>query len=243
MRYSGSKYRFIKELIPILEKEIKPNQYFVEPFIGGANIISNINHHLKIGSDLNENLIEMWKYFQLGGTPPKDVTKELYYDIKNNQSSYPKWIIGYVANACSYGGKYWGGYANFNPNKNNGKGEDHIKEAYNGTVKQLENFKFMEVTKFFHSSYEDLEYPPNSVIYLDPPYENTTKQYKNSKFNSYNFWGWCKKMKNNGHTLFISEYNAPSDFICVWEKTKKCGMATTKTDMKQNVKVEKLFTI
>ena len=39
----------------------------------------------------------------------------------------------------------------------------------------------------------------------------------------------------------VSEYNAPSDFICIWEKTRKDGMGTTKTGGMQKTKIEKVF--
>ena len=66
-----------------------------------------------------------------------------------------------------------------------------------------------------------------------------TKQYSISKDFDYNkFWEWCRKMTKNGHTVFISEYNAPEDFKCVWEMEVTNSMHTTKTKKP----IEKLFT-
>jgi DNA adenine methylase len=54
------------------------------------------------------------------------------------------------------------------------------------------------------------------LIYCDPPYNNT-QQYKD-KFKSEPFWQWCRDKVKEGHTVFISEYSAPQDFKCIWEK-------------------------
>ena len=44
MVYMGSKNRIAKELIPIITEYLKPNQWYVEPFVGGANMIDKIEH-------------------------------------------------------------------------------------------------------------------------------------------------------------------------------------------------------
>jgi DNA adenine methylase len=242
MRYSGSKTRYIKDIVPIVTKNLKEGQYYVEPFVGGASTFSAVNHPLKIGNDSNKHVIDMWNFFKKGGKPPKFIKKEIYNsirdDYRNRTMKYPSHLIGYVGNACSYGGAWWNGYANYNPNKN----ENHIIEAYNGTIKQLNNFKYFSNSLFLNKNYEDLEIPKNSIIFADPPYANT-KKYCDKDFNHKKFWDWCRKMKNDGHTIFISEYSAPPDFICVWEKKKKDGMGTTLKGAEQNIKIEKLFTI
>ena len=72
--------------------------------------------------------------------------------------------------------------------------------------------------------------------YCDPPYENTASYKAVDKFNHQEFWEWCRTKSKEGHTVFISEYNAPSDFECIWEKE------ISKTNPKQKVnKTEKLF--
>ena len=220
-------------------KNLKKDQYYVEPFCGGCGMLYYIDHPYKIGADSNEYVIEMWKGFQHGFMPPKELTYDEYVFAKNdylNQTNKcSKAYIGYVGNACSYGGAWWNGYAKYNPKKK----ENHILEAYNGTIKQIINFKYFKETSFIHSNYDKLYIPKNSFLYLDPPYQNT-KSYKD-KFNSDLFWDWCRNKINCGNLLLISEYNAPSDFICIWSKTKKDGMGTTKVGNKQKDKIEKLF--
>lgn len=55
MRYVGSKNRLSKELAPIIQSYITDETVaYIEPFVGGANMIDKINHHNKIGSDVHK---------------------------------------------------------------------------------------------------------------------------------------------------------------------------------------------
>lgn len=52
MKYMGSKNRIAKEILPIILKNKKEHQWYVEPFVGGSNVIEKINGK-RIGSDNN----------------------------------------------------------------------------------------------------------------------------------------------------------------------------------------------
>lgn len=218
MKYMGSKNKIAKEILPIILKDRKENQYYIEPFVGGANIIDKVNGNC-IGSDNNPYLIAMWQLLQSGWIPPKSITKEIYnfYKEKYYSKIYTNeemGIIGYVGFCGSYGGRFFdGGYAGTIQTKS-GK-RDYPLESYNNIMKQL---PYLQNVEFRHCDYKDLLLPNNSIIYCDKPYENT-KEYLYSKgFNHNEFWEWCRTQFNSGHTIFVSEYNAPNDFECVWEK-------------------------
>ena len=115
----------------------------------------------------------------------------------------------------------------------NGRLPNHQTESRNGVLKQLPKIKDVD---FVFASYEDLQIPPNSLIYCDPPYEGTTK-YKDD-FDHPKFWQWCRDMASKGHIIFVSEYNAPHDFECVWQKEIVSSL-TQDTGSKKAV--EKLF--
>lgn len=112
---------------------------------------------------------------------------------------------------------------------------DYVAESYRNAIKQ--SCKLGGIN-FYHSAYDKLEIPKNSIIYCDPPYENTTK-YKD-KFDHSKFWDWCRRKRNDGHKIFISEYNAPDDFVCLWEKEIVSSL-TKNTGSKKGI--ERLFTI
>ncbi len=235
MKYMGSKNRLAKYLLPIILKDRTDGQYYVEPFVGGCNMIDKASGN-RIGSDKNELLIEMWKGLQGNEPKPTSIPKELYDKARNcyNNNSYEelsKFIVGWIGFAASFNGRFFdGGYSGVYKNR------DYIKEQINNIEKQIENIKGIE---FLSGDYDKIEIPSNSVIYCDIPYQNT-KQYSTSKgFDYEKFWGWCREMKDCGHKIFVSEYNAPSDFICIWEKEVTNSMNSTKTYKP----IEKLFTI
>lgn len=78
MKYMGSKARFTKEILPIILKDRKPEQWYVEPFAGGMNAICEVKGN-RIANDIHYYLIEMWRKL-VGGWIPKKITKEEYLE-------------------------------------------------------------------------------------------------------------------------------------------------------------------
>ena len=230
MVYMGSKNRIAKELIPIITKDLKPNQWYVEPFVGGANMIDKIEHPYKLGADNNKYLIALLEAVQNGQELPEYINKDEYIAVKTNKDNYPDWYVGFVGFICSFRGKFFGGYSGYCTTKT-GIQRNYIKERINNILKQN-----LDGIKLVCSSYDALDIPANSIIYCDPPYNGTTK-YKDS-FDSDAFWQWCRDKAKEGHTVYVSEYNAPEDFKCIWEKQINSNLGDT-----SKTATEKLFTI
>ncbi len=225
MQYLGSKRNLANKLLPLILKNRRRNQWYVEPFVGGANMIDKVPGP-RIGNDSHYYLVMLLKALQKSWLPPCNISKDEYYDIKNNFFMYDPCLVGFVGFLCSFGAKWWGGYAA------NNKGDNYAARGSRVLIKQAVNFKDII---FRHGHYLQLNIPNNSLIYCDPPYENTTS-YKDI-FNHIEFWQWCRDKTAEGHTVFISEYNAPTDFICIKEIATK-----TKLDKNsQYPKTEKLF--
>ena len=241
MRYQGSKKRIAKDIVNIINENLGDKMY-VEPFMGGCNVLKNVVAKKKIGSDGNEYVASMWQELQNGTLViPEPFSEEYYYKVKkaylNGDDTYSKGMIALVGILGSFGGKFFNGYAHFNPKRN----ENHVKEALNGLKKDWDIFKCKENTIFLHADYRDLEIPENSsLIYCDPPYENTLKYQVVNNFDSDLFWQWCREQEENGNTIIVSEYNAPKDFVCVWEKELPCGMNSVFGE-KQSKRTEKVF--
>jgi len=225
MVYMGSKSRIIKDLLPIILKNREPAQWYVEPFAGGMNAICEVQGN-RIANDVHPHLIEMW-HALVGGWVPKKITKEEYKNVRLNQDDYPSYFVGWVGFSCSYSCKWFGGFANSR------KGRDYQIEAFKNISKQINKIKG---TIFSNKSYLDLEIPPNSIVYCDPPYEGTTKY--TGELDHDEFWEWARRMSRRGHTVFVSEYKSPSDFECVWEKDLKSFLALGK---RGSIRTEKLF--
>ena len=252
MRYCGSKRKFMKELLPIIMEDTNENTLFVDVFGGGMNVVSEVPLEQKIANDNNLYVVSLWKALQsykLKGTKLPSlindhVTEDEYNDVKthflNKSPEYSYAEIGYVGAALSYGGAFFNGYAKFNPKKN----EDHVKEAYNGLMKQLNNFKNLETTTFICDDYRNLKFnnekdPLNVVLFCDPPYFSTRKYL--SDFDSELFWGWVREQSLRGYKVYVCEYDAPSDCRSIRSKKQKDGKDTTYTGRRQTTKVEKMF--
>lgn len=205
MKYVGSKNRHAKELLPIILKDRRENQYYIEPFVGGFNMIDKVKG-MRIANDSNYYLIELFKAVQSGWVPPKNISEEEYKNARLNKTSLPPHLVGFIGFCCSYSGKFFGGFAR-------GEGRNYADESSRNLLKQAENIKGVEI---YNKSYVDLYIPKNSIIYCDPPYQGTTK-YKD-EIDYTVFWDWVREKSKEGHKVFVSEYNAPIDFICVWSK-------------------------
>ena len=229
MQYQGSKNRLSKAILPIIEQYRTPEQLYIEPFCGGCNIIDKVSGP-RVASDNHEYLIHMWIELQKGWIPPTDVSKEQYYHVKNNQSLYSKAYIGYVGFMCSFGAKWWGGYAA------NSKGDNYADRASRVLTKQIQSLKDVQFMSIDYRDYEFDSELESAFFYCDIPYKDTT-QYSGSKFDHEEFYEWCRRMKDQGHTILVSEYEMPSDFECVLE----INHFTQLNKNKKESRVEKLF--
>lgn len=229
MKYMGSKNRIANEILPIMLKE-RRERAWVEPFVGGANLIDKVDGK-RIGSYINPYLIDaLISIRDFVNDLPKNNKEFTEHDYKLLRYSDEYKYKGYAGFAFSYSGKWLGGWCRDGFNK-----RDYVNESYKNAVNQSPNLQGVE---FINKSYLELEIPSNSLIYCDPPYEGTTK-YKND-FDHDEFWQWCREKKKEGHTIFVSEYNAPSDFVCVWQKEIVSSL-TKDTGSKKAI--EKLFTL
>lgn len=231
-----SKNRIAKYLLPIILKDRKPWQWYVEPFVWWANMIDKVEWN-RIWWEFNEYIAEMWIALEKWWMPRNDYTKEESDNIRDNSSKFPKYEVWYVAINTRYWWVFWWGFA-WKVKTKTWIIRDYQDEAFRNILKQIPNIRWI---KFIHSNYKDLEIPSNSIIYCDPPYKNTAS-YKD-KFNHKEFYQWCRDKKKEWHTIFISEYNMPEDFICIWEKEIKSSLSANGKSWWNKLSKERLFTI
>lgn len=60
-------------------------------------------------------------------------------------------------------------------------------------------------------------------------------------FNSEEFWQWCRGMVAQGHTVFMSEYEAPPDFKSVWSQEVTSSLRANTQVRGAKKSLEKLF--
>ncbi len=228
MRYMGSKRRIAKHIVPIIMAHYEPGMVYIEPFAGGMNMIEHVNLPIRYAYDNNKYVIALFKALQNGWGPPETISREEWYNIKNNKELHPAELVGFVGFGVSFGGKFFGGYIS--------PCDKHSCAASRRSV--LKQIKKLQNVKFKIKSVFDITPPPNSLIYCDPPYNNTTKYH--SDFNHAAFWNLCRDWSADGHRVLISEYSAPDDFICLWEKSIDTPLGSNAGADKKSA-TEKLF--
>lgn len=237
MQYVGSKNRLSKELAPIIQSYITDETVaYIEPFVGGANMIDKIKHHNKIGSDLHYELIELLKYTRDNyNYLPVTFSEEEYNRVKANRDSYDPWYVGLVGFCGAFGSAYMRGFAR------RSNGDDVPAQAIRNLKKQAPNLKDIKFECKSFLDYNPEEYK-NCVFYLDPPYR-ATFGYSTGKFPHEEFDKWAIELAKN-NTVLISEYELPEDkFECIWSKPCSVNINNTINHGKNKKRVEKLFKV
>jgi DNA adenine methylase len=222
----GSKNRHAKEMLPIILKNRREGQFYVEPFVGGANMIDKVPGNRKIGADVNRYLISLLAAVRDGWEPPEFVSELEYKSAKSSEDEVYKAFVGFL---CSFGSKWFGGYAR------NKVGTNYAKTGRNALLKQAPHLKDID---FVCSTYDELLIPDGSIIYCDPPYAGTTK-YGTGGFDHDKFWEWCEYKSIQGHDVYVSEYSAPDHWECVWQKNVSANFDSNRNNASE--RTEKLF--
>lgn len=155
-----------------------------------------------------------------------DISKEQYYYYKDKfKNGETDWIVGYVGFLTTYLSKFFGSYDNR---------RSYRLGRFNNLYKQSRSEQFKNI-KFINSSFDKLKIS-NSLIYLDPPYQNTTKYTYTQKFDYDHLWKKCWDWSQDGNTILLSELDAPYFFKCIFEKPIKYSLSGNTKE-----KIEKLF--
>ena len=237
MRYLGNKTRLSKQLIPILSKHLNKSNTYLEPFSGACGMIQGIDHHVRIANDSDYYIVSLMQSLSVNGGDIFDdltIDEKLYNQVKNNQQNYPSELVAFLGYGCSFGGKWFGGYARGGLTS---KGEPRGYAA-----ESLRNIKLLapklKGIVFGNTDYEYLEYGDGNVIYCDIPYRYTAK-YKQGEFNYEKFFSLMREVSLTNY-VYISEYSAPNDFVSLWSKEHKIGIHRGFNKHKKSV--ENLFT-
>lgn len=236
----GSKSRIAQHIVPIIRQKMAEHNIhtYVEPFVGGANVIDKISAERRVGCDKQKYLIALYQNLDKIGNLPDFVTKEHYSEVRDcynrNLGNFEDWYVGAIGFLASYNGRFFdGGYAGL-VNTKAGKVRNYYAEAKRNLESQIESLQGIEWKSGDYrvtcSNYE------GCLIYCDPPYFGT-KQYGSSQdFYHDEFWDWCREMSERNIVL-VSEHSARDDFEAIWEMPVK----RTIDNNKRVQAVEKLF--
>lgn len=240
MKYIGSKAKIAGEIVPILQDYISAYgiKQYVEPFVGGFNVIDKVQCEYRLGNDIDplvcelvEACREIPELLDLLHTP----TREEYYDVRDNAYKFEKWYRAAILLFASYNARVYGGCYGATATTKGGKMRNYFEESKENFRRQLPTLRNILVEC---CDYRDMRFPTRErvLIYCDPPY-STGIGYGGEKFDTAAFWEWCRRRAAEGHIVVVSEYAAPDDFVCVWEKET----TTHLNNRAKHERVEKLF--
>lgn len=235
MRYLGGKYRLRKKIAKVLNNLRETGQFYWEPFVGSAWVTTKIEMPPVFCSDINHYLIAMWNAIMQGWVPPGEISEKLYKRISNNKQDYPKELVSFVGFGCSWGGKWFGGYAR-------GEERNWAREARDSLMRKKQALEKLQPNFFtldFLNYERKLDYAA-TLIYCDPPYKNTTGYAAVDSWDTDKFWNKVRELSADGHKLVVSEYAAPDDFKCIAEFPTKTDL---NTERGKESRIERLFTI
>lgn len=199
--------------------------------MGSCWVTAKIKAKHRIAGDLHDEVVEMYHSVQNGWIPPDTLSKEQYDHIRANRFTdmYPKNLMAFAAFGCAFSGSCWRKYA----------GEEYAAKAKRSILRKAE---FLKDVQYFTSDYRSLK-PHGCIIYCDPPYASTKIGFRitgtigNGKFDTDEFWQIMRKWSET-NLVYVSEYQAPTEFECLMEKSIKTGVRTKKGN---ETRIERLF--
>lgn len=231
MVYVGSKNKIAAHILPIMRGKMRLGDTWVEPFVGGANMIDKVTDCHRIGADNNGPLIAMWKALCNGWTPPTCLTIRQYEHLRGMRR-LQKPLVGWAGTVASHKGKWFGGFAHYTVSAD--KARNYYAEHRLNVMRQV---KLLCGVEWIHSPFHRLEIPRKSVVYCDPPYEDSTGYH--SGFDHTAFWEWDGTVK--AREVFVSEYRAPAGWKEVWSRPVHGTHLSNPKDRTRTYAEEKLF--
>lgn len=240
MTYQGSKYRFIKNIAPIINNAIKVccATTYVEPFCGSAAIATAINCEERLCYDINNYLITLLKEKQKRTTLPViDITKDEFLKFRDDWKAgkvEDEFLAAYIGYFYSFNGVFFrGGYCKISKGK---RPRNYFLEKLNSLNKMN-----LDGIKFECKNYKELNFK-DAVIYCDPPYKGV-EGYFNQDFNPQEFENWCDKQNENDCIIFLSEFTNPNPekWSKVWSRTLKQNLsnAVNRRDVEETLFIYK----
>lgn len=227
MHYLGSKARHADDIIAITCANRRADQWYVEPFVGGGNMINKVPQGAgRIANDKNYGMTALLHALgNLGWTPPETMTKTEWSRIMKKRNALKTLPLleqaefAFAATGPTFGSMWDGQRAKDYP----GMEGTRYRQARDAALKDAPGLKGI---LFYDGEYSALTegnvIPPGSIVYCDPPYANTT-EYNGAKvqipvgtstsanvWKPSRFWQWCDHLIDDMQcVVYVSEYTGP----------------------------------
>lgn len=234
--YRGSKRNIADDILKAIY-DYNPNAYAFYDLFGGGGSMSL--YAKKCGydvyyNDLNKHIYGVIDYFKkhrnnLDSRLYDFLSREEFYRIKEKENKTPvEYVMLYLHSFSN----------NFKEYFCKKEDEEYYKHFYNFVVKnsyesacyfdsyalKINSISDIEISNKDYREVEIKHNPSDCIIYCDIPYKNTGKYIESLNHNE--FYKWCFEKKEQGYNVFVSEYDMPLDFKCIFEKEhiKKIGV-------------------
>lgn len=237
MAYQGGKRLNSEFICSCLNLGIFKGMRYLEPFVGYGHILRRVvEKESYVASDYNSLLMCLLNSIRLGVSIPR-ISRSEYYLLKDVGGVSLRRAV--AAFTYSFNGKEWGGYVG--KYKSCGIDRDPCGERRRYYEKLYENDTFQK-TKLSKRGKDYKSYKPNKMlIYCDPPYENTEGYGRQGndfiEFDHQEFWDVMREWSKD-NVVFISEYKAPKDFVCIASQKKHMSFSGKGSE---STRTERLF--
>lgn len=237
MRYIGSKEKIASDIVGMIQSYIMLNniETYIEPFVGGLNIIDKVICTNKYGYDNNKLLVELINSIKNGKELPDKISLEQYIDYKahykNGDKYYEDYKIAAVGYLTSVSGEIYDDKYITLENKD-GLYESNKEQLLN----QIEKIRDTEI---MYSDYLNID-ASGCLIYCDPPSSNRKlRSTLEKRFDTSRFWSKAREWSKNNIVL-ISSTEAPDDFDVIWEQDNYSSNTSDKLFIHHSLNINKV---
>jgi DNA adenine methylase len=208
---------------------------YLEPFCGALGVfrhMSQYGYRKCIGSDLQPDIIRLWKAVKTGTLRlPGSVSKDQYK--ARCLSKRPSALRAALGFGLGYRGVFCSGFDN---------GSSTFAALTNSFESTGTYIKSNPRVSFVHKDYRGWR-PRGVLIYCDPPYKASSKRstFRGVApcFDHQEFWDTMRRWSQNNY-VFVSELQAPKDFKCIWSKKVPVSIEVKN---RKNYRQERLFVL
>lgn len=170
-----------------------------------------------VAVEAHPGLVALHKAVQSGWVPPEHVSEAEYQEVRRGNQTTA--IAAFVGFGCSFGGKWWGGYAR--TEAGNTSARNYALNARRAVLKETR-------PNIDHVNADALTFEIDTeVVYCDPPYEGTTGYDAIAVAEDGSWWRRLADLASPERACYLSEYAEPPPGILarqVWEAPTKEGL-------------------
>lgn len=206
MQYLGGKSKIARWLNAAI-RPARRGRRFWDAFCGGLSMAVALSEDGPgFVSDANPALLSLYQAVATGWDPPSTLSEDDYKFARTLPDTDPR--KAFAGFGCSFGGKWFGGYARARKEDDSRSVRGYASSARNVLLedigKLVQRGCQLHCESFFAVAPGDYD----MILYLDPPYRNTTGYGGVAPFDHDKFY--ARVLEWAQHTdVFVSEYDMP----------------------------------